>query len=91
MNFGEELGINDLKLAGAGYMRQVFDSLQNKDSAYYYARMEAEFNARIFSQNNINKTQALAFNEQIRLIEDEAKKQNRHSNANKTFSMLYWH
>ena len=74
LNFGEELGINDLKLAGAGYMRQVFDSLQNRDSAYYYARMEAEFNARIFSQNNINKTQALAFNEQIRLIEDEAKK-----------------
>jgi len=27
-----------------------------------------------FSQNNINKTQALAFNEQLRIIEDNAKK-----------------
>ena len=55
-------------------MRQVFDSLRNKDSAYYYARLEANISAQIFSQNNINKIQALAFNEQIRLIEEEAKK-----------------
>jgi NADH:ubiquinone oxidoreductase subunit 3 (subunit A) len=36
--------------------------------------MEATINAQIFSQNNINKVEALAFNEQIRSIEEEAKK-----------------
>jgi hypothetical protein len=55
-------------------MRQVFDSLHKTDSAYYFSRMEAKINAQIFSENNINKIQGLAFNEKIRLIEDEAKK-----------------
>ena len=54
-------------------MQQVFDSLHNIDSAYYYSRMEARINAQIFSQNNINKMQALAFKEQIRNIEEDAK------------------
>jgi hypothetical protein len=73
-----------LKLAGAGYMRQVFDTLHNKDSAYYYSRMEAEISAQIFSQNNISKIQALAFNEQIRLIENSAKKATQHFGKPKT-------
>ena len=74
LNIGEAANNNNLKLAGAGFMRQVYDSLRNKDSAYYYSRMEAAINAAIFSQDNINKIQSLAFNEKIRLIEDEAKK-----------------
>jgi len=74
LTVGELNNNNNVKLAAAGFMRQVFDSLHNKDSAYYYARLEATINAQIFSQNNINKIQALAFNEQIRLIEEEAKK-----------------
>ncbi|MEO7119883.1 MAG: hypothetical protein ABIY62_02235 [Ginsengibacter sp.] len=73
LSVGEQLGNNDLKLAGAGFMRQVFDSLHLIDSAYYYSRLEAVTNAEIFNQNNINKIQALAFNEQIRNIEEEAK------------------
>jgi hypothetical protein len=71
---GESNNNNNVKLAAAGFMRQIFDSLNNKDSAYYYSRMEASINAQIFSQSNINKIQSLAFNEQIRLIEEEAKK-----------------
>jgi hypothetical protein len=71
---GRDFNNNNLRLAGAGYMQQVFDSLHNTDSAYYYSRMEAKINAQIFSQNNINKMQALAFNDQIRIIEEEAKK-----------------
>jgi NADH:ubiquinone oxidoreductase subunit 6 (subunit J) len=72
-NFGKLINNNNLKLAGAGYLRQVFDTLQNKDSAYFYSRMEATINSQIFSQNNINKIQALAFNEQIRNIEETAR------------------
>jgi hypothetical protein len=74
LELGTAFNNNNLKLAGAGYMQQVFDSLHNIDSAYYYSRMEASINAQIFSQNNINKIQALAFNEQIRAIEDSVKK-----------------
>ncbi|MBK7433037.1 MAG: hypothetical protein IPI66_03465 [Chitinophagaceae bacterium] len=72
-----ELGLhnnNNLLLqTGAAFLRQAFDSLHQNDSAYHYARMESELNARIFSQDNINKVQALAFNEQLREIEDEAR------------------
>ena len=74
LNLGELNSNNNVKLAAAGFMRQIFDSLHNKDSAYYYSRMEASINAQIFSESNVNKIQALAFNEQIRLIEEEAKK-----------------
>lgn len=73
LSIGEKLGNNDLKLVGAGFMRQVYDALHQIDSAYYYSRMEATTNALIFNQNNINKIQALAFNEHIRKIEEEAK------------------
>ncbi len=59
---GHQQDNNDFKLAGAGFMRQVLDSLGNRDSAYYYSRIEAGINARIFDDNNINKLQALAFN-----------------------------
>lgn len=74
MDFGKEDNNNNLKLCAARFMRQIFDTLHQTDSAYYYSRMEAGFNASIFSQDNINKIQALAFNEQLRLIEDNAKK-----------------
>ena len=74
LEIGKEFNNNNLKLAGAGYMQQVFDLLKNTDSAYYYSRMEARINAQIFNQNNINKIQALAFNEQIRGVEESVKK-----------------
>jgi len=70
---GKEFNNNNFRLLGAGFMRQVSDSLHQTDSAYYYARMEIAMTAQIHSQNNINKLQALAFNEQIRSIEEEAK------------------
>jgi tetratricopeptide (TPR) repeat protein len=74
MNIGKENGNNNMKLAGAGFMRQVFDSLHNKDSAYYYLILQSDISAQIFSQNNNNKIQALVFNEQLRSIEDTAQK-----------------
>jgi len=66
---------NDFKLKGAGFMRQAYDSLHQPDSAYYYAKKEIELNQVIFNQNNTNKIQALAFNEEIRTIEEEASKE----------------
>lgn len=74
MEWGNQSNNNNVKLSAAGFMQQVFDSLHQTDSAYYYAKLKDQLNASIFSQDNINKTQALAFNEQLRIIEDNAKK-----------------
>jgi len=72
-----ELGHNskneNLKVAGAKYLRQVFDNLNLVDSAYHYSRMEAELNEEIFSQTNKNKIQSFAFSEQIRSMEEKNK------------------
>lgn len=73
LNLAKTRDNNILKLEAAGFLRRVYDSLHQTDSAYFYSRMEAVTNALIFNQNNINKMQALAFNEQIRNIEAEAK------------------
>jgi tetratricopeptide (TPR) repeat protein len=73
-----ELGVrdnnNNIKLSAAGFLRQVFDSLHKTDSAYHYAKMKDALNDSIFNQNNINKIQAMEFNEQLRRMEDNAKK-----------------
>ncbi len=74
MKWGNQNNNNNVRLSAAGFMQQVFDSLQRPDSAYYYSKMKDALYASIFSQNNINKTQALAFNEQLRVMEDNAKK-----------------
>jgi tetratricopeptide (TPR) repeat protein len=72
-----ELGLrdnnNNIKLSAAGFLRQAFDSLHKTDSAYYYAKMKDAINDSIFNQNNINKIQAMEFNEQLRTMEDNAK------------------
>jgi len=73
-----ELGLrdnnNNIKLAAAGLLRQAFDSLHRTDSAYYYAKIKDALNDSIFNRNNTNKIQAMEFNEQLRMIEDNAKK-----------------
>lgn len=73
LNLAKESNNNLLKLDAAGFMRQVYDSLHQTDSAYFYSKLEATTNALIFNENNNNKLQALAFNEQIRNIEEQAK------------------
>lgn len=73
MLLGSQTQNNNILLPATGFMQQVFESLHNTDSAYHFAKMKEKINAEIFSQNNINKIQALAFNEQIRNIEEEAK------------------
>jgi signal transduction histidine kinase len=73
----EKIGIdfknNILKLRAAKFLKQGFDGLQNLDSAYYYANVEADLNEKIFNDGNRNKIQSLAINEQVRLIEEQAR------------------
>ena len=66
---------NNLKLLGASFSRLIFHKMNNLDSAYHYSQIEATINADIFSQNNRNRIQALAFNDQLRAIEEKAKEE----------------
>ena len=64
----------NFKLVATGYKKDLFDKLNNTDSAYYYSKVESTIRELIFNQNNQNTIQALAFKEQLRIIEDKAKK-----------------
>ena len=71
---GNELNNYDFKQAAAGFLRIVNDSLRQTDSAYFYARLESAFRDSVFSKEKTNKIQYLAFSEQLRISEEEAKK-----------------
>ena len=64
----------NFKLVAASYKKELFDKLNNTDSAYYYSKVESQIREQIFNQNNLNTIQALTFKEQLRSIEDAAKK-----------------
>ncbi len=64
----------NLKLQAATLKRQLFDKLNQTDSAYYYLKAENEARDSIFNQSNQNIIQALAFKEQMRSIEEEGKR-----------------
>ncbi len=64
----------NFKLVATGYKKDLFDKLNNTDSAYYYSKVESAIRELIFNQNNQNVIQALAFKEQLRIIEDQSKK-----------------
>ncbi len=70
---GEIPNLN-FKLIATTYKKELFDKLNNTDSAYYYSKVESEIRELIFNQNNLNTIQSLAFKEQLRTIEEGAKK-----------------
>lgn len=64
----------DTRLVAAGFKREVFEKLHQTDSAYFYSRVEADLTAKIFDQNNLNQIQAMAFKDQLRVLEERNKK-----------------
>ena len=64
----------NFNLVAASYKKELFDKLNNTDSAYYYSKIESGIRELIFNQNNQNVIQALAFKEQLRSIEEQSKK-----------------
>jgi tetratricopeptide (TPR) repeat protein len=64
----------NFKLIATGYKKDLFDKLNNTDSAYYYSKVESQLREQIFNQANLNTIQALTFKEQLRSLEDTAKK-----------------
>lgn len=73
LNTGKQIDNNLRKLNAAGFLSQAYNKLHMPDSAFYYLSMESSLKDSVFNQTNINKIQSLAFNEQIRKIDEEAK------------------
>lgn len=73
MEIGIKKNFYDVKRVAAGFLRNIHDVKHRADSAYYYARLESAMKDSVFSQDNFNKIQALAFSEQLRVIEEDAK------------------
>ena len=61
-------------LLASGLKRSVFDAEKNTDSAYFYTKIENQTREQIFATENQNIIKSLAFQEQLREIEDSAKK-----------------
>ncbi|HTB08132.1 MAG TPA: tetratricopeptide repeat protein [Bacteroidia bacterium] len=64
---------NDLMGKAAGLLQQIFDTLHNTDSAYYFSRAELAMRDSVFNQDNLNKIQSMAFSEKLRTMDEEAK------------------
>jgi len=73
LNTGKQIENNLCKLNAAGYLSQAYEKLNQTDSAFFYLRMQSALKDSVFNQNSFNKIQALAFNEEIRKIDEEAK------------------
>ncbi len=70
---GMQINNNQIKLTSAILLKKAFENMHNSDSAYFYLQMESSLKDSIFSQNNINKIQTMAFNEQLRLIDEKSR------------------
>jgi Tetratricopeptide repeat len=67
---------SDYKLGvinASGLLRMVYEKLNIKDSAYYYADMKEAYRDSVFSEQQTNQIQNLSFSQQIKEKEDEAK------------------
>ena len=73
LNLGNRIDNNVWKLTAAGFLSQAYNKLHQTDSAFFYLSLESALKDSVFNQNNLNKIQSLAFNEQIRKIDEEAK------------------
>ncbi|CAN5352998.1 hypothetical protein BH20BAC1_BH20BAC1_07310 [soil metagenome] len=73
LSTGNQVSNNLFKLDAAGFLSQAYDKLQKSDSAFFYLSMQSALKDSIFNQNNFSKIQALAFNEEIRKIDEDAK------------------
>ena len=64
---------NELGLAAAGYLQDIFYKLGQPDSAYYFSRLELALRDSVFGQDKINRIQSMAFVEQLRMRDEELK------------------
>lgn len=59
----------------AGHLQEIYHKTGNPDSAYFYSRLESELKDSAFGQQKIYRLQSLAFAEQLRVRDEDLKKQ----------------
>ncbi len=81
---------NFIKLNATSYLKTVFDRQNKIDSAYFYSKQESALKDSVFSQEKLNKAQAMAFNEDLRLKEEQSKKieEEHHRQQNVQFALI---
>ncbi|HVM87631.1 MAG TPA: ATP-binding protein [Puia sp.] len=69
LHLGEQHNNLDVKLTAVSFLRKIYDKLNQPDSAYHFSTFELFMKDSVFSENNLNKEEALAFNEKLHTIE----------------------
>jgi hypothetical protein len=90
MDLGIQKKIDDAKRIAAGFLATVYDQARQPDSAFYYSRLESAMRDSLFNQDKINRIQSLAFNEHIRVMEEQDRLANAAAqrNQNIQFALL---
>jgi hypothetical protein len=74
LSIGEQTQNSSFQFSAAGFLKKIFEKQNKYDSAYYYSKQELALRDTLFSQERLNKIQALAFNEALRTAEEQNKK-----------------
>lgn len=70
----EQNNYKDNSQFASGLLKNIYVKLNNTDSAFYYSQIESAMKDSIFNQQKMNRIQAMAFTEQIRISDEESKK-----------------
>jgi signal transduction histidine kinase len=74
---GEDHHNADIRLTASEFLSTIYNGLHQPDSAYYFSKAELSMKDSVFSENNMNKEEALAFNEKLRGMEEKRQAEQR--------------
>lgn len=74
LQLGKQFQNNTYQLTAIAYLKRIFDTKKNIDSAYYYSKLESILKDTVFNQEKINKAQSMAFQDEMRNKEEQVKK-----------------
>ena len=73
LELGQQFQNNTYQLTATSYLKKIFDTENKVDSAYYYSKLESALKDTVFNQEKINKAQSMAFQNEMRTKEEQAK------------------
>ncbi|MEI9956249.1 MAG: ATP-binding protein [Ferruginibacter sp.] len=77
MQLGIENNNNFVRLRSSEYLRMAYDKEGKVDSAYHFAKVALTLKDTVLNQTLLNKVQALNFNEEVRLRQEEEQRRQR--------------
>jgi tetratricopeptide (TPR) repeat protein len=80
---------NELSLASAGYLQDIYHRIKQPDSAYYFSRLETRLRDSVFGQQKINQLQSMAFSEQLRMRDEELKNRKEEEERKRQIQYLF--